>query len=35
MFLFKNLSNILLQEHFRATAARPLKQFYHPLILEI
>ena len=33
MFLFTNLSNIFLQDHFRLTAAKPLKQFYHSLIL--
>ena len=33
MVLFTNLSNILLQEHFRATAAKPQQQFYHSLIL--
>ena len=35
MFLFTNLSNIFLQEHFRVTAAKPLKQLYDRLILEI
>ena len=33
MFLFTNLSKIFLQEHFRVTAAKPLRQFYHSLIL--
>ena len=33
MLLFTNLSNILLQEHFWVTAAKPLKQFYVSLIL--
>ena len=35
MFLFTNLSNISLQQHFRVTTAKPLKQLYHPLILGI
>ena len=33
MFLFTNLSKIFLQEHFQVTAAKPLRQFYHSLIL--
>ena len=33
MFLFTNLSDIFLQKHFQVTAAKPLKQFYHSLIL--
>ena len=32
-FLFENLSNIFLHEHFQVTVAKPLRQFYHPLIL--
>ena len=37
MFLFTNLSNTCLQEHLGdwVTAAKPLKQLYHPLILGI
>ena len=33
MFFFTDLSNILLQEHFWVTAAKPLKQFYLSPIL--
>ena len=33
MFLFTNLSKIFLQEHFRVTAAKPLRQSYLSLIL--
>ena len=29
------LSNIFLQDHFRVTAAKSLKQLYHPLFLGI
>ena len=33
MFLFANLSNVFLQEHFRVTAVKTSRQLYHPLIL--
>ena len=33
MFLFTNFSNIFFQEHSQVTAAEPLKQLYHPIIL--
>ena len=33
MFLFTNLNNIFLKEHFRVTTAKPQQQFYHYLIL--
>ena len=29
------LSNLFLQEHFPVTAAKPLKQLYHPLMLGV
>ena len=32
MFLFTNLGNIFLQEHFEVAAAKPLKHLYQPLI---
>ena len=35
MIWFTNFSNIFLQEHFRVTAVKPLKQLYYPLFLGI
>ena len=32
MFFFTNLGKIFIREHHRLAAAKPLKQFYHPLI---